>query len=352
MRSCFCALAILSCSGLAAAAEPNSTTDTARWMQTLSDDTAAGRRTGTAEQQRIGDWLANEFRQLGLNGLAADGSYFQPFAITLKDGREISGRNVLAVLPGSQSAAQANYILLSAHYDHIGTDPKASGNDQIFNGADDNASGVTTLLGIARQLQQQIARGGARPSRHIVFAAWDAEELGLKGSAHFVQQPLLPLARIVTNLNFEMVGVTEGKHRRNLWLTGWQHSELFDTLKPLLAQQGWTLDADPYPDWQLFLRSDNAAFASVKNAGTEAAPQWLGIPAHSLSVWRGQEHYHHLNDQIDLIDLANLAELSAVMSHVVTVLAQPDIAVEWKHTADSLFTRLRESDAATITGSP
>ncbi|NQD39064.1 M28 family peptidase [Permianibacter sp. IMCC34836] len=323
-----------------------------RWLSTLAADAAAGRRTGSPEQQRIGDWLAEEFRALGLKPLAANGSYFQPFTITGKDGSTFAGRNVLAVLPGTQPAASAEYILLSAHYDHIGTDSKAVGDDHVFNGADDNASGVTTMLGIARQLQQQLARGGARPTRSIVFAAWDGEEFGLKGSAHFVQQPLLPLARIVTNLNFEMVGVTEGKHQRNLWMTGWQHSELFDTLKPLLAQKGWSLEADPYPDWHLFLRSDNAAFASVKNIGSEQAPHWLGIPAHSLSVWRGQEHYHALNDQIDLIDLDNLTELSNVMTDVVTVLARPQSKIEWKVAKDNPFSRLPENESAPMTGSP
>lgn len=323
-----------------------------RWLSTLAADAAAGRRTGSAEQQQIGNWLADEYRALGLKPLAADGSYFQPFTITTKDGGQLSGRNVIAVLPGSQPSAKAEYVLLSAHYDHIGTDPNAAGGDHVFNGADDNASGVTAMLGIARQLQQQLARGGAKPARSIVFAAWDGEEFGLKGSSYFVQHPLLPLARIVTNLNFEMVGVSEGKNTRNLWMTGWQHSELFDTLKPLLAQKGWALEADPYPDWQLFLRSDNAAFASVKNIGTEQAPHWLGIPAHSLSVWRGQEHYHALNDQIELIDLNNLTELSSVMTDVVNVLAKPQSKVEWKVAKDNPFSRLPETESATMTGSP
>lgn len=334
----------------AGANNPNATADTARWLRTLSDDATAGRRTGSAEQQQVGDWLADEFRALGLKPLAND-SYFQTFTVTSQDGQTVKGRNVLAVLPGSQPAAQAEYILLSAHYDHVGTDPKAVG-DQIFNGADDNASGVTAMLGIAKHLQQHLASGGAKPTRHIVFAAWDAEEMGLKGSAHFVQQPLFPVARIVANLNFEMVGVTDGKNQRNLWMTGWQHSQLFDTLKPLLAQQGWTLEADPYPDWKLFLRSDNAPFAAIKNTGTEQQPHWLGVPAHSLSVWRGQKHYHGLDDEIDLIDLDNLTELAKVMTTVVTTLAKPDVAIDWKTAQGEPFSRLKETDTSTVTGAP
>lgn len=322
-----------------------------RWLQTLAADDAAGRRTGSAEQQRIGNWLAAEFRALGLQPLPGQTDFFQPFNFVTEQGEPIAGRNVLAVLPGTAPSTAAEYILLSAHYDHIGRQT-APGKDQIFNGADDNASGVTAMLGIAKQLQQQLAQGGQRPTRHIVFAAWDAEEWGLKGSRHFVEQPLLPLARIVTNLNFEMVGVTEGKHSRNLWLTGWQHSDLFDTLKPLLAAQGWTLEADPYPDWKLFLRSDNAPFAAVKNIGTEAAPHWLGVPAHSLSVWRGQSHYHGLNDQTELIDMANLSELAVVMSRVISVLANGKQTIAWKTGGSEQFSRLKKNDSATVTGSP
>jgi hypothetical protein len=337
--------------GSTGSSNTNNTTDTARWLRRLADDSAAGRSTGSAEQLQTSEWLADQFRSLGLQSLNPDGSYFQSFTVTDRAGRSLTARNVLAVLPGTQARDRAEYILLSAHYDHIGTDAKASG-DQIFNGADDNASGVTAMLGIAKQLQQQLARGGAKPTRHIVFAAWDAEELGLKGSSHFVQQPLIPVARIVTNLNFEMVGVTEGKYRRNLWMTGWQHSQLFDTLKPLLAQQGWSLESDPYPDWGLFLRSDNAPFAAVKNAGSKDKPHWLGIPAHSLSVWRGQQHYHGLHDEAGLIDFDNLTELANVMSQVVTVLAKPDIQIDWKTAQGEPFSRLPASDTATMSGAP
>ncbi len=322
-----------------------------RWLATLADDTAAGRKTGTAAQLRMGNWLATEFRELGLQPLPGRVDFFQTFAFTTEKGESLAGRNVLAILPGKQPLDQGEYILLSAHYDHIGSAVDGS-TDHVFNGADDNASGVSTLLGIAKQLQQQIARTGQRPNRHIVFAAWDAEEWGLRGSRHFVEQPLLPLSRFVTNLNFEMVGVTEGKHSRNLWMTGWQHSDLFDTLQPLLARQGWSLEADPYPDWKLFLRSDNAPFAAIKNIGSEAAPHWLGIPAHSLSVWRGQSHYHGKQDEVRLIDVVNLTELSMVMADVVTVLANSEQVIAWKENGAERFTRPTESDSATVTGSP
>ena len=344
-------LLALALSSLAATA--NSTPDIAdsqRWLQTLAADAAAGRRTGTAAQQRIGNWLADEFKALGLQPLGD--SYFQPFVVTNKDGSQTIGRNVLAVLPGSQPRAEAEYLLLSAHYDHIGHQAGA-GKDQVFNGADDNASGVTAMLNIAKQLQLAVANG-QRPTRHVVFAAWDAEEMGLKGSRHFVEQPLLPLHRLVANINFEMVGVTEGKNRRNLWMTGWQHSDLFDVLKPLLAAQGWTLEADPYPQWDLFLRSDNAPFASMKNIGSEEQPHWLGVPAHSLSVWRGQRHYHAANDEASLIDLENLTALSSAMTVVVQTLAQPEHHIAWKADTTPRFSRLPDADVATdtMTGSP
>ena len=351
MRRTFALVAVLTLSALPATAETTvDIADSERWLQTLASDTAAGRRTGTAAQERIGHWLADEFKALGLQPVAD--SYLQYFTVTDKDGNQTIGRNVLGVLPGSQPAPQAEYLLLSAHYDHIGLQP-GTGRDHVFNGADDNASGVTVMLNIAKQLQRAAATGNG-PARHIVFAAWDAEEMGLKGSAHFVQQPLLPLHRIVANINFEMVGVTEGKNRRNLWMTGWQHSELFDALKPLLAAQGWTLEADPYPQWDLFLRSDNAPFASMKNIGSEEQPHWLGVPAHSLSVWRGQRHYHAVNDEASLIDLENLTALSSAMTVVVQELAKPERHIAWKTETVPRFSRLPEAGAVTetMTGSP
>lgn len=314
------------------------------WLGTLAADEAAGRQAGTPSSQRIGDWLAGEMKALGLQPLPGRDSYFQSFSFKLKNGKEVHGRNLLAVLPGSQAADNAEYVLLSAHYDHVGVDPK-HGKDSIFNGADDNASGVTAVLGTLAQLQQQIA-SGQRPQRHILVAFWDAEEMGMRGARHYVQQPIIALEKIVTNLNFEMVGVTtDGGQKNNLWMTGPQFSTLFDELKPVFANQGWTLDNEPFPQWNLFRQSDNIAFAEARNVGSAEQPQWAGIPAHSLSVWRGQKYYHQPSDEVKNMDYANLHALTRTLAHVVQHVAQPSVRISWKADAPVKYVALQGCEA-------
>jgi len=172
----------------------------------LADDRLSGRGAGTPGEAQAAAYVAGVLRQLELvpAGTGGEGAeYEQPFAFedsTWVDGelqtRTLESRNVLAWLPGSDVDLRDEYILIGAHFDHLGV--RAG---QVHNGADDNASGVAGLLGIARALAE-----GPAPRRSILFAAFGAEEIGLLGSRHYVEHPARPLERLVAMINFDMIG--------------------------------------------------------------------------------------------------------------------------------------------------
>lgn len=173
----------------------------------LSDDALEGRRAGSAGERCAGDYIATHFRQLGLRGAGTDGTYFQdvPLAsIVNPHAAGGTGRNVLALLDGADPRLRDEYIIIGAHYDHLGRGGAGSlapDSSAIHNGADDNASGVAALLRAAALL-----RDAPRPVRSVVFIAFTGEESGLLGSAHFTRAPTVPLDHVRAMLNLDMVG--------------------------------------------------------------------------------------------------------------------------------------------------
>jgi hypothetical protein len=163
----------------------------------LADDKMQGREAGTPCGRKAGDILAEKFRELGLKPLGPQGSYFQHFGEGF--------RNVLGWLPGSDPELRDEFILVGAHYDHIGVRTKEIDGkkvEQICNGADDNASGTSSVL----ELAEAMTIMPVRPKRSILFALWDAEEKGLIGSRHFAKYPRIAMNRIVGGINLDMIG--------------------------------------------------------------------------------------------------------------------------------------------------
>jgi hypothetical protein len=174
----------------------------------LADDALEGRLAGSPGERCAGDFIAARFRQLGLEGAGPDGSYFQPVPLASAinpHGTGGTGRNVAALIEGADPRLRDEYVVIGAHYDHLGRGGFGSlAPDQphaIHNGADDNASGVAALLYAAASLSQ-----GPRPARSVLFIAFTGEESGLLGSAHFTRQPAVPLGRMKAMLNMDMVG--------------------------------------------------------------------------------------------------------------------------------------------------
>jgi hypothetical protein len=182
---------------LLTALESITPTELQDYVNYLADDQREGREAGTRGGRQAGDYLGDQLRHLGLSPAGVDGTFYQPFAPNF--------RNVLAVVEGSDPQLKHQYIVLCAHYDHIGYGQKRNSLGavgQIHNGADDNASGTAGLLEVA----QALTLLPEPPRRSIVIAFWDAEEKGLLGSTHWANHPTVPLDEIGLLVNMDMIG--------------------------------------------------------------------------------------------------------------------------------------------------
>ena len=195
--------------------------------------------------------------------------------------------NVVGILPGKSKKDE--YVIFSGHYDHIGVGKPVEG-DSIFNGANDDAAGTTAVIMLAKYFKEL-----ANNERTIVFAAFTAEEVGGFGSQYFSRQ-FDPL-KVMAMFNIEMIG-TESKWGRNsAYITGYERTDMGAIMQKNLEGTGFTFHPDPYPQQQLFYRSDNATLAR------------LGVPAHTISTAKmdGEPHYHKVSDHIETLDMENMS---------------------------------------------
>jgi aminopeptidase YwaD len=217
--------------------------------------------------------------------------------------------NAVGQISGTDETLRRQVILLSAHLDHVGVREAAKGDDKIYNGADDDASGSVAVMELAKALA-----AGPRPKRTIVFAWFGSEERGGAGSNYFAESPTVQLARIVANLQFEMIGRPDPKvPAQTLWLTGYERSNL----GPELAKRGARLVQDPHPDMSFFTRSDNIRFARK------------GIPAHTVSSFGLHTDYHEPGDEVSKIDFPHMTEAIRSMLEPVRWLANDEFRPEW-----------------------
>lgn len=185
----------------------------------LAADSMLGRRTATPGSERARRYLLAEFRRIGLEPLGQ--SYEHPFTFRLpRDSTTtLTGTNLLAKVTGIRYPDR--YIVVSAHYDHVGVRAPVNG-DSIYNGADDNASGTATLLALTEHFRRY------PPAATIIFAAFDAEEMGLRGAQAFVDAPPVPKEAIILNVNLDMVSRSE---KGELYVAGTSH---YPFLRPYL----------------------------------------------------------------------------------------------------------------------
>lgn len=309
-----------------------SETELHNWITYLASDEMQGRANGTPELDQAADWIAQQYETFGLAPAPGQADFFQSFVTTKPQRRNaedqaepasVTVRNVIGYLPGSDPAMRDEYIVLSAHYDHVGVNPNREG-DQIMNGADDNASGVSTMLAVAASLHRQ----DMRPKRSVVFIAFGAEEWGLRGSRHYVANSPLSLDKMVVNLNFELTGHTTKLGAKKFLLTGENYSDLAALLADTATDHDWELVENPLKDMNLFFRSDNVAFVTLEMDREKGA--FTGIPAHTLSTWGGEEHYHQPNDEVDIMNLDNLTRLIPVVTDAVMRLGNRQAWVQWQ----------------------
>ena len=214
-------------------------------------------------------------------------------AIKGKVNRKIDGKNVLAMIEGTDSQLKNEFILLSAHYDHVGVGTPDAEGDSIFNGARDNAVGTVAVLNAARYFAKN------PPKRSILFALWTAEEKGLLGSAYFANNPLIPLNQIVYNLNIDNGGYNDTSI---ITVIGLGRTTADFLINEAVAEFGLTAKADPSPEQGLYDRSDNVNFA---RKGIPAPTFGLGFTAFDDEI---NKYYHKATDEVESFDL-NYAQL-------------------------------------------
>lgn len=300
-----------------------------RLLFDLAADSMEGRATATRGEERAARYLAAHLSALGIEP-AGDSAYVQrvPLRVVERPGgrraldvlpsweayealptqeRSVA-RNVIGIIRGSAGAHAGEAILVGAHYDHLGIGPAVQG-DSIYNGADDDASGVVAVLEIARALASSAA-----PERSVIFFLATGEEVGMLGTRWYLANPVVPLDSITAGLFFEMIGrpdpLVGGSGRA--WLTGFGRSTMGmnfrDAELPILP--------DPRPEQNFFERSDNTPFAR------------LGIPAHVISSYNMHDDYHTPRDEGERIDLQHMVGVIEAGIEATRLLASGP-APEW-----------------------
>ncbi|RTY98735.1 M20/M25/M40 family metallo-hydrolase [Flavobacterium franklandianum] len=180
--------------------------------------------------------------------------------------------------------------MFSAHYDHLGV--VKDGEDKVYNGANDDASGTTAVIALAKYFKEL-----NQNERTIIFVAFTGEEVGGFGSKYFSEN--IDSNKVIAMFNIEMIG-TESKWGKNsAYITGFEKSDFGAILQKNLKGSSFNFNPDPYPSQQLFYRSDNARLAA------------LGVPAHTISTSKmdSEPNYHKLSDEVSTLDLENMTEI-------------------------------------------
>jgi len=241
-------------------------------VRELSSDKYKGRKTGTAGNKLAADYIVSRFRAIGLKPL--NNSFTHPFSVKNASGKIVKGTNLLAVIPGKKE----DIIVISAHYDHVGVI-----NGKIYNGADDNASGIGGLLSIAKYFKTN------PPDHTLLIAAFDAEETGLLGAKAFVGKPPVAIGKIKLDINMDMISRSD---KGEIYASGTYH---YPQLKKYLISSnpevklllGHDNPKEGSDDWTS--QSDHYAFHSKKIPFI-----YFGVEDH--------EDYHKSTDDFEKID--------------------------------------------------
>jgi Zn-dependent M28 family amino/carboxypeptidase len=268
-------------------------------VETLASDSYEGRKSGTKGAEMARTYLTGRLVEIGLKPYPGMASFEQPFEIKGRNGAAaIEGKNLIAYIPGKTD----NIIVISAHYDHVGVKQ-----NEVFNGADDNASGVAGLLQFAKYFSKN------KPNNTLIFAIFDAEEMGLLGAKAFVAKPPVALEKIKLNINMDMISHND---KGELYATG---TFKYPALKPFIYTSNPKLKLlfghdDPKlgkDDWTN--QSDQGAF-NAKNIPFI----YFGVEDHK-DYHKATDEYQNINKEF-FIDAAN-----AIQSVIVNIDKQRNI---------------------------
>jgi Zn-dependent M28 family amino/carboxypeptidase len=253
--------------------------------------------------------------------------------------REINSQNVVAKMTGADANVKNEYVIYTAHWDHLGKGAPVNGDD-IYNGARDNASGCAMLLEMAREFKKV----KPAPKRTILFVAVTAEEQGLLGSAYYAKFPLYPLNKTLASINMDEINVWG--RTSDFTIIGLGQSELDDYVRDAAREQNRTIRPDSEPEKGFYYRSDHFSFASVgvPALNPDSGVEFIGKPAsygkEKRDEWT-EKDYHKPSDQVkDWWDLGGAADDGKLLMTVGYRVAQADKFPDWK--AGSEFKATRE----------
>ncbi len=283
--------------------------------------------------EKIYQQIENNERPKGQNlGIKATISYASTHS-------SVTSPNVVGILEGSDPELKNEYVLLSAHTDHIGVATHIDLGDKINNGAMDNAAGVSTLLEMAHQITQS----GQRPKRSLLFTMVTAEEKGLLGSDYFANNPTVPLESIVANVNLDMPVLTNKFDQ--LIGFGAQHSSLWGVIAEAASNENMKLIPDPMPEQSIFVRSDQYSYVKKGIPAVflvTADNEKMVFDDHEISSGDFiKDHYHQPSDQLDLpIDYDVAAKFVAINKAIAEEVANAAQRPTWNK--NSFFATITE----------
>ncbi len=255
-------------------------------MKYLTSDELLGRETGTEGIEKAAGFIEDAFNEAGI----------KPYYTTYRDSFEVRGRtgyNIVGFLEGTHPVLKNEFVILGAHYDHIGFG-KAVNGDSIANGANDNAAGTVAVL----ELAKQFAAEGIN-KRSMLFILFSAEEMGLMGAKHIANRLKNEEVDLYTMISFEMIGVPMKGKDHLAYLTGYEISNLAEKFNEYAGEQvlGFLPQAKQF---NLFQRSDNYPFY-----------QEFGIPAQTISTFdfTNYDFYHHVSDEMQHMDIPHMTNL-------------------------------------------
>lgn len=271
--------------------------DVARIIKTLSADDMQGRATFTPGIEKAAQFIEAEFTSIGLKPLdgatgfrqVVDPAALAPLPTRGNIAEKLASNplfNVVGMLPGKSKPDE--YVIFSAHYDHLGI-VRPIETDSIANGADDDASGTTAVIALAKYFKKL-----DNNARTLIFVAFTAEEIGGFGARYFSK--IVNPDKTVAMFNIEMIGKASKFGANSAFITGFERSDFGAILQKNLQGTAFKFHPDPYPEQQLFYRSDNATLAR------------LGVPAHTISTDQIDidKLYHTVKDEFSSLDVKNI----------------------------------------------
>lgn len=298
------------------------------WVTFLSSDEMKGRQNGSPEMEEAAQWIALKFKEFEVKPAYQDGQLIRSYAFPTRRGDTIQERNIVGIIEGTDPALKDQFIIVTAHFDHVGIRQAVAG-DSIYNGADDNAAGTCTVLGVAKTMKEN----HYKPGRTLLFALVSGEEMGIHGSRNLASNLPLPPAKAYANINFEMTGHSEYLGQGNYYMTGCSLSNLDDVLREFTQGKGPQLIDTIAVANRLFYASDNIAFGSMERKDGMIT----GIPCGTFATTTLGDHVHTPADEAELFDFENMSVLVDHFAAMILWLSHSDRDIHW---TDPRFQRM------------